>query len=85
MTYLLPDDQNTLRVDLDADHLPVRFHWRQKTYVVRKLVNEWRVDDGWWHHPVSRHYFQVSTTTGLLVIFYWDRFGRSWHLERLQD
>ena len=85
MTQLLPEDAGRLIVRLDSRHQPVSFVWEKRLHVIRRVVNEWRVDDGWWHRPLSRHYYQVITTSGWLVIFYWDRFGRTWHLERLHD
>ena len=85
MTYLLPPTVGRLVVTVQPPQRPVKFVWQKHVHLVARVVNEWRVEDGWWHRPIARHYYQVMTSTGWLAILYWDRIEDAWYLERLHD
>ena len=61
---------------------PVRFTWRGKTYCVTEVLERWVVDAEWWGRKVSRVYFRLNTTKGVMEIY---RQDGSWMLSHVMD
>lgn len=73
-----------MKVNL-KDGVPTAIVWKNQTHQVVELARQWRVDIGWWRQRTWRHYFKVSTDTGMLVEFYQDLEAKAWYLQRLYD
>lgn len=84
MTRLWPDGI-LIQVVQSSTEIPGRFTWQGQTHHVEEISKQWRVKVDWWHEPIWRDYFKVTTTTGLLVILYHDLHGDDWYLQRLYD
>lgn len=88
-----PPDQGQLRqegetivkVKADSHGHPTAFVLRGRTYRVLEVVNNWRVDLGWWGERTAKDLFKVLTSDGSLWTLSHDLLGRVWRLERLHD
>jgi uncharacterized membrane protein (DUF2068 family) len=74
-----------ITVRCDALATPQAFAWAGHRHTVTRVVERWRVEDGWWHKRIWREYFALTTATGLLVEIYHDVRTHSWRLQRLYD
>jgi hypothetical protein len=74
-----------IRVQCDAAAMPCQINWNQRWHTIHQIVESWRIDEQWWHRRAWRDYFKVLTTTGLLLLIYYDRLGQEWRLQRLYD
>jgi len=69
-----------------ADGTPVRFRCRMTEHVVTHVSVRWRVHTAWWtEHEIWRDYWEVVTSTRLLVVIYEDRIRGGWWLERVYE
>ncbi len=84
MTRLWPDG-TSIEVVLSSVEAPSQFTWRGQTHSVEAISKRWRIQTDWWHVPVHRDYFKVTTLTGLLVIIFHDLHSGDWYLQRLYD
>jgi hypothetical protein len=84
MTRLWPDGQ-PVTVSCDAQGAPQSFTWQGQRHPVSVLLQQWRVDLGWWRDRRWRAYYKLHTDTGLLVVVYQDLLSGSWFLQRLYD
>lgn len=84
MTRLWPegDPIRVLSGHLDA---PQQLLWQGQPHPVAEITRQWRVQSDWWHEPLWRHYFKLTTTTGLLLIIYHDLLADQWYVQRLYD
>ena len=64
---------------------PIAFTWQSHRHVVEEILERWRVDAGWWRRRVWREYFQLTTTSGLLLLIYHDVRADEWRVQRLYD
>ncbi len=74
-----------ITVTVNVAGIPEAFVWLDETHSVEGISDNWRIDEGWWVSRKWRHYFRLSTTTGLLVDVYHDLHTGHWYLERLYD
>ena len=74
-----------IRVSSDQNGCPSIFEWEDRAHPVLDVVDHWRVDVDWWRWRVWREYFQLTTTTDLLVVIYHDLMTDQWYLQRLYD
>jgi hypothetical protein len=74
-----------IAVTLDALATPTAFTWRTQRHSVARVVERWRVDEGWWKKRAWREYFQLVTRSGLLVLIYHDVRSGQWRLQRVYD
>ena len=74
-----------IEVQSAAQGQPVVFTWQGQEHGVDRLLQQWRVDVGWWQSRVWRAYFKLSTQTGLLVVIYQDLITGFWFLQQLYD
>jgi hypothetical protein len=72
-------------VTTDTLATPIAFRWGAYRHAVEQIVDRWRVDAGWWQRRVWREYFQLTTTSGLLLLIYHDVRAGEWRLQRLYD
>jgi hypothetical protein len=84
MTRLWPDGQ-PVTVSCDEQGAPQSFSWQGQRHPVSALLQQWRVDLGWWRDRRWRAYYKLHTHTGLLVVLYQDLLTQSWFLQRLYD
>ena len=84
MSRFWPDG---VRIVVTCDDLatPVSFSWESHRHVVERVIERWRIDEGWWKRRVWREYFQLVTRSGLLVLIYHDVRAGEWRLQRLYD
>ena len=63
---------------------PVAFGWRRRRWRVRRVLERWVVETGWWSEEtrVSRSYWRVEAEGRVLELCY-DRLGKRWTLERI--
>ena len=74
-----------ITVTCDSLATPRAFTWSGHRHAVNRVVERWRVGDGWWHRRIWREYFTLTTSTGLLVEIYHDVRTHAWRLQRLYD
>ena len=74
-----------IAVRCDELATPVAFTWESQRHAVERVIERWRVDEGWWRRRVWREYFQLVTRSGLLVLIYHDVRAGEWRLQRLYD
>jgi len=48
------------------------------------IIEQWRVDERWWHTPIDRSYVKVMGESWIVLIFQ-DLFTGDWFLERIFD
>lgn len=72
---------------LDPEPLPViavknRPAWvilKKKKQKVRRIINIWRIDDAWWHKPVSRMYYTIELESGSRITVFQDLGSGDWY------
>ncbi len=74
-----------IEVTVDALATPAAFAWRGRYHTVDRVIERWRVDEGWWKRRAWREYFQLVTHSGLLVLIYHDVRIDQWRLQRVYD
>ena len=74
-----------ITVTCDALAAPTAFVWDTHRHSVARVLERWRVDEGWWRRRVWREYFTLTTHTGLLVLIYHDVRDDTWRLQRVYD
>jgi hypothetical protein len=84
MTHFWANDQ-PLTVATGKGDIPAHFTWRGQRYTVCRITNAWRVDEGWWQERIWRDYYQLLTTTNLLVIIYHNLCTGTWFMHRVYD
>ena len=62
-----------------VDGLPSRVKFKKRMQRVREIVNLWRIDDGWWHKPVSRFYYFLELEGGSRITVFHDLIGGGWY------
>lgn len=84
MTYLWTTGQ-PIKVTTGPDGAPRRFKQGETWHIVERVLDRWRVDEGWWEDRVWRSSFRLITRDGLLVVVYRDLLEKKWYLQRLYD
>ncbi|MFO7168309.1 MAG: hypothetical protein DIU80_009825 [Chloroflexota bacterium] len=74
-----------IEVTCDALATPVAVSIQGRRLPVARVVERWRVDEGWWRRRAWREYFQVITAGGQLLLLYHDVRSGLWRLQRLYD
>jgi len=68
-----------LRVEEDADGLPVALREKRRQRV-GTIDDRWRIDDEWWRpEPVSRLYYAVRLASGQKTVIYKDLITGDWY------
>ncbi len=86
MSRLWPQGE-PIRMQCDAHGRPLRFVWRERTYLLAQIQQRWQVDTDWWCEEgrIWRDYVAVTTTGGLLCVIYQDLLTEQWFLSKLYD
>ncbi len=72
-----------LAVEVDpAHHEPARVQHRGRWSRVASVQNQWRIDDEWWRQPLSRHYYQLELSSGVLLTIFHDLVMDAWWEQR---
>jgi len=58
---------------------PCRVVLKKKLQTVRQIVNLWRVDDGWWHKPITRFYYTLELESTSMVTVFQDQASGTWY------
>jgi hypothetical protein len=74
-----------IEVTLNVQEQVIGFTWEGSHHPIRRVLNQWRVDTGWWLWRQWRDYYQVATQTGMVVELYQDRINSTWHVQRIYD
>lgn len=64
---------------------PRTFTWQGQPHAVSAIVEQWRVEVGWWGEPQRRDYYRLITRDGWLVLLFHDLLSGGWYLQRLYD
>jgi hypothetical protein len=68
-------------VEEDAGGAPRSVEIGGRRRVVTAIRDDWLVQDLWWtDRPVDRHYYELVTEPGRLVLAYHDAVDGSWHV-----
>jgi len=70
-----------VQVLVDPVGVPEGLFWRGRKSRIDFVKEQWRIDDEWWRRPISRRYFQVVLTTGVLITLYHDMQEDQWFLQ----
>ena len=72
---------------VQADRLgaPRRLRWAGALHRVERVLARWRVDEEWWAERVWCEYFELITSSGLLVTLYHSFTDGGWYLEQVYD
>lgn len=83
MTYVWPQG-DPITVQTDPAGQPRALRWRGVEHAVEQVLDRWRVNTGWWDDaPVSREYFTLTTTSGLLLTIFRDLASHEWKLQQV--
>ncbi len=71
----------------DEVQRPWRFTWHGQPHQVGAIHQEWQVDTDWWSEEgrICRHYFALTTNSGLLCVLYRDLLQDEWWLAKVYD
>jgi len=64
---------------------PRQLIWNETVHRTATILNQWRIDRGWWQLRVYRDYFKVETSTGFLLEVYHDLMTDRWYVQRWYD
>ena len=84
MTRLFQNPRQII-VKTNAQGEPVAIYRGGKGDKVVSVGRNWRVNENWWREEISREYFQIETTGGLVGEVYHDLLSGSWYLHRIYD
>ncbi len=82
---LRQEGETIVKVKADSHGHPTAFVLRGRTYRILEVVNNWRIDLGWWDERTAKDFFKVLTSDGSLWTLSHDLLGKVWRLERLHD
>jgi hypothetical protein len=81
----LLEEPEEIKVRCNADGMPVSVMRSAKFEKVESVYQRWRVSDEWWRKEISREYFRIETSSGLLCDIYRDIVTNRWFLSRFHD
>lgn len=74
-----------LRVSVNLQGVPLTIIRNGDTHRITKVYQRWRVAEDWWGKNISRNYFRVKTSRGLVCDIYRDMPAGCWYLSRIYD
>jgi hypothetical protein len=75
-----------ITVTTDRQGQPQLFYWQGRSHPIRTIIAERRVDVHWWQNDrVWRHYYTLTSQTGLMVTIFRDLLADGWYLQQLYD
>ena len=84
MMHLWPEG-HPIEVASDRLITPQQIVWQRQAHPVATIANRWRYRTDWWQTQTRREYFKLATTTGLLLVIFYDWQGQAWYLQGLYD
>ena len=74
-----------LKVRVNVQGVPITLARNGDRQRVTKVYQHWRVVEEWWGKEITRNYFRVKTSKGLVCDIYRDMPGGGWFLSQIYD
>lgn len=74
-----------LRVTANMGGVPLTLFRNGSPERITKVYHHWHVVEQWWGEEISKEYFTVKTSRGLVYDIYRDTLTNSWYLSRIHD
>ena len=74
-----------LKVSVNVQGVPITLARNGEKQRVTKVYENWRVVEEWWGKEITRNYFRVKTSKGLVYDIYRDMPGGGWYLSQIYD
>ena len=74
-----------LKVTVNVQGVPLTLVRDGKKQRVTKVYQRWQVVEEWWGKEVTRNYFRVKTSKGLVYDIYRDIPDGGWFLSRIHE
>lgn len=78
----LQPNRRPIVVTCDAAGLPQTVRWRGPVQRVTTVLQQWRVDTGWWDLPIRREYYKVLLDDGCALLLVSDTLAGAWFVRR---
>ncbi len=84
MTKLM-EKPKELRVTINVEGIPLTLFRDGKGERITKVYQHWRVAEQWWEQEITKEYFTIKTSAGLVYDIYRDELTDSWYLSRIHN
>jgi hypothetical protein len=74
-----------LKVTVNVQGVPLTLARNGDKQRVTKVYERWQKSEEWWGKEITRNYFRVKTTKGLVYDIYRDMPDGSWYLSKIYD
>lgn len=74
-----------LQVRVNVQGVPLSVVRDGEKQRVTKVYEQWHVAEEWWGKEVSRNYFKVKTSKGVVCDIYREMPGGDWYLSKVYD
>lgn len=74
-----------LKVTVNMEGIPLTLFRNGSPERITKVYQHWHVVEQWWGEEVSKEYFTVKTSRGLVYDIYRDVLTNSWYLGHIRD
>ena len=74
-----------LKVNVNVQGVPLTLARNGEKQRVTKVYQHWRVAEEWWGKEITRNYFRVKTSKGLVYDIYRDMPNGNWYLSQIYD
>jgi hypothetical protein len=71
-----------VKVAASEDGDPVTIALKGNIRQVSQIRNSWRLDEEWWRSEISRRYFEVELTDGLVMTVFHDLVLDKWYQQK---
>ena len=74
-----------LKVRVNVQGVPITLARNGERQRVTKVYQHWRIVEEWWGKEITRNYFRVKTSKGLVCDIYRDMPNGNWYLSQIYD
>ncbi len=74
-----------LKVRVNVQGVPLTLARNGEKQRVTKVYENWQRVEEWWGKEITRNYFRVKTSKGLVCDIYRDMPNGNWYLSRIYD